>query len=79
MENTGKITNDKSVNEGKEMAESKVDNVKEVWSSITSIKNKNEKVDTSISSIKNKDDTVEKVEESETTSVSNRLNEITRL
>ena len=44
------------------MAESKVDNVEEDRESITSIKNKNNKVEASITSIKDKDCTVYKVE-----------------
>ena len=43
---------------------------------MNSIKNKNEKVDAYMIFIKNKDDTFEIVEESTTTSVSNRPNKI---
>ena len=52
FDNTGKIIKNKTVNDEKETAESKVDNVEEARASITSTKNNNEKVDASINSIK---------------------------
>ena len=61
------------------MEESKVDNIEESRASITSIKKKDNIVDAYITSIKNKDYTVYTVEESRSTSVSNRPNEITLL
>ena len=61
LEKTGKLAKTKSVNEEKETAgsneeketvESKVDNVKEDWSYITSIKDKGDIFNASITSIK---------------------------
>ena len=51
----------------------KIDNVEEYWASITSI-TKGEIVNAYITFIKNKYDTVNKLEESRDTSVSNRPN-----
>ena len=47
-----------------------MDNVKETWAYITSIKNKDDIVAVYITSIKNKDDIGGKLEEPRTTSVS---------
>ena len=88
LDKTGKFTQDKSVNEEKETAksneeketvESKVDNVKEYLSSITSIIKKGDIVNASITSIKNKSDKFDRVDKSRTTSVSNKPNKITQL
>ena len=76
IEKTGEFIKDKSVNEEKEMDESKVDNVEESQVSITSIRNNNDKANKDIISIKNDNDTVDKSEDSRTTSVSNRPNKL---
>ena len=52
LDNTGKLTKDKSVNQEKETDESKIYNVEEAQESITSIKSKTDKVDAYITSIK---------------------------
>ena len=52
LEKTGKLTKDKNINEEKETEESKFDNFEEGQASITSIKNKNDKIDESITPIK---------------------------
>ena len=61
------------------MEESKVHHVEEAQAYITSIKNKNDRVDASINSKKRKNQKVDKVQESRAGSVSNRPNEITQL
>ena len=57
----GKAAKNKSVNEEKETADSKVDNLEEYQASITSIKKNNKKIDASSNSIKNKHEIVDKV------------------
>ena len=52
LDNTGKLTKDKKFNEEKETEESKVDNVEEYRACFTSIKKKDDTVNTSITSIK---------------------------
>ena len=79
FEKTGKLNKDKNVSEEKETAESKVDNAEEDRESITSIKKKDDIVNAYINSIKRMYDTVDKVDKSRATSVSNIPNEITQL
>ena len=61
LDNTGKIANDKNVNEEKGTEYSRVNNVEESKASITSIKNKYGIVNAYITSINKKDDIFGKV------------------